>query len=169
MDALGVLFERYSSMVFGVCMKYLSDPMESEDATMSVFEVLTVKLKTHEVGAFRGWLYVVTKNHCLQILRARRTTLTEDLDPSNVQSDEPLHLPESSETWKENGLRTCLDELSQAQKQSIEHFYFESRSYEEIAAQMAVDREQVRSYIQNGRRNLRKCMEQKSKQQEFKQ
>jgi RNA polymerase sigma-70 factor (ECF subfamily) len=168
MEMLGILFERYSTMVFGVCMKYLSEPADGEDATMAIFEILTDKLKTHDIGVFRGWLYVVTKNHCLQILRAKRGILTEDLEHVHMYSDLSAHPIDKGDAWQQDGLKSCLNQLSPAQKQSIELFYFESKTYEEIADEMVIEKDLVRSHIQNGRRNLRKCMEQKSHQQEFK-
>ena len=68
-DALALLFERYTELIFGVCMKYLKEPSSSEDATMEIFELLMEKLKSHDVKHFKSWLYVLTKNHCLQIIR----------------------------------------------------------------------------------------------------
>lgn len=165
MQALGVLFDRYVGLVYGVCLKYLADPVESEDATMEIFGVLLEKLKTHEITNFRAWLHVVVKNHCLQILRKRNTGLTEDLQPDIMYSEEASHPDyESTPDWKENGLHDCLEKLPESQKRSIELFYFKSRSYQEIADELDMEKEQVRSHIQNGRRNLKICMERKSQQ-----
>jgi RNA polymerase sigma-70 factor (ECF subfamily) len=160
MQALGILFDRYVELIFGVCLKYLKDARESEDAAMEIFEVLRVKLRSHEVAVFRSWLYVLTRNHCLQILRRRQTGLTEIYDGNVMQSEPQEHPPdELFHQRRENGLRSCLDKLPEAQKQSIELFYFESKSYQEIAEILTVDKEQVRSHLQNGRRNLKNCMD----------
>ena len=162
MEMLGILFARYSGMVFGVCLKYLRNPADSEDATMAIFESLTVKLKTHQVDAFRGWLYVVSRNHCLQILRSHQPVLTEDLENVRVHSDSPLH-PEDGTDWQGDGLQSCMESLPPGQRQSIELFYYAEKSYEQIAAELMIDRDLVRSHIQNGRRNLKHCMEQKAR------
>lgn len=162
LEALGQLFERYSTMIFGVCLKYLANPADSEDAAMEIFEILMRKLPAQEIGNFRSWLYVVVKNHCLQILRKRSPVLTEDLHSDSMHSAHEPH-PESEElNWKENGLHDCLGLLPVHQKKTIELFYFKSKSYQEIADEMVIDKELVRSYIQNGRRNLKKCMESKA-------
>jgi len=166
MEMLGVLFERYASMVFGVCLKYLRDPAESEDATMVIYELLTEKLKTHEIDSFRGWLYVVAKNHCLQILRKRPLLLTEDLDNTRVQSTNHLHPEDIADDWKAEGLQTCIERLPQSQRQSIELFYYHGMSYDQIADEMQIDRNLVRSSIQNGRRNLRNCMERSARERQ---
>jgi RNA polymerase sigma-70 factor (ECF subfamily) len=163
--ALGILFDRYVELIFGVCLKYLKNPVESEDAAMEIFEVLAQKLKSHQVDSFRSWLYTLTKNHCLQILRKqRRSALTEVYEERHVHS-EPIEHPEDGLALliRENGLKDCMEKLPQAQKQSIELFYYESRSYQEIAELLIIDKEQVRSHIQNGRRNLRICIDQKDK------
>ena len=163
LNLLAGLFDRYVELIFGVCQKYLRDPMESEDATMEIFELLKDKLKTQEIGTFRNWLYVVTRNHCLQKLRKQsRSVLTEDYDEGAMQSGENRHHEdEFGQLARENGLIDCLDKLPQAQKQSIELFYFQSKSYQEIADLMTLNKEQVRSHLQNGRQNLRICMDQK--------
>lgn len=158
---LSTLFERYITLIFGACLKYLKNPSDSEDATMEIFEVLAQKLKTHQVETFRSWLYILTRNHCLQIIRKRSNgTLTEDYDEQRVYSQAITHPIEEFEALaSETALKDCLDKLPDAQKQSIELFYFESKSYQEIAELMVTDKEQVRSYIQNGRRNLRICLD----------
>jgi RNA polymerase sigma-70 factor (ECF subfamily) len=160
MQALGVLFDRYVELIYGVCLKYLKDARESEDAAMEIFEVLRLKLHSHHVTSFRSWLFVVTRNHCLQILRRRQTGLTEVYDESLMQSRAFEHPDDEMFLLaNENGLRNCLDKLPDAQKHSLELFYFESKSYQEIASILTLDKEQVRSHLQNGRRNLKNCID----------
>lgn len=163
LNLIASLFDRYVELIFGVCLKYLRDPAESEDTTMEIFEVLRDKLLTQEIANFKSWLYVVARNHCLQKLRKQaRSLLTEDYDDSVVQlADTGHHEGELDLIAKENGLMDCLDKLPQAQKRSIELFYFQSKSYQEIAYLMTLDKEQVRSHLQNGKRNLRICMDNK--------
>ena len=159
--ALGILFDRYVELIFGVCLKYLKDPQDSEDATMEIFEVLREKLRSHVVSSFRSWLYVVARNHCLQILRKHQVRLTEVYEENRMQSDISEH-PEDDTLYDlivENGLHDCLEKLPSAQKRSIELFYFHAKSYQEIADILTLDKEQVRSNLQNGRRNLRNCMD----------
>ncbi len=162
MESLGILYERYMDLVFGVCMKYLKHPQDSEDASIAIFEQLVVKLRNHEVDNFKSWLYVVTKNHCLQELRKAKRTLTNDSESVFMHLKEEAHPDdEYLRQHMENGLMDCIDKLPSPQKQTVELFYFESMSYEEIAIQMDVNKEKIRSYIQNGRRNLKNCMVEK--------
>jgi len=159
MDALAFLFDRYIDLIFGVCMKYFKQAQDSEDGTMAVFEVLVKKLKTHEVRNFKSWLYVLTKHYCLQKLRQTQKTLTKDSDDILMHLVDEVH-PDDIDLIesKENALRDCIQQLPAEQKKAIEMFYFKSLSYFEIAEAFAVDKEKVRSYIQNGRRNLKGCM-----------
>ena len=164
-EVLGALFDRYVPLIFGVCLKYLKHSQASEDATMEIFEVLQNKLLNHQVDTFKSWLFVVVKNHCLQILRKRNTSLlTEDYELQDMQSDALVHpFDEDEKDLLQDGLMQCVDKLPDGQKQSIELFYFQAKSYQEIAEIMALDKEQIRSNLQNGRRNLRSCMEQQKK------
>jgi RNA polymerase sigma factor (sigma-70 family) len=166
MDALAFLFDKYLDLIFGVCMKYFKHAQDSEDGTMAVFEVLVVKLKTHEVKNFKSWLYVLTKHYCLQKLRQAKKTLTKDSEDILVQLVDEVH-PDDVDLIerRENGLRDCIQKLPADQKRSVELFYFESKSYVEIAETLSVDKEKVRSFIQNGRRNLRVCMNKKKSEQ----
>ncbi|MDX1407384.1 MAG: sigma-70 family RNA polymerase sigma factor, partial [Saprospiraceae bacterium] len=158
--ALAILYDRYIELVFGVCVKYLKDAHAAEDAAMDIFEALMTKLKSHRVDYFRGWLYSVSRNHCLQILRKRKPVITQEIDASIVHSGEHLH-PDDRKLLehRENGLLDCMSKLPEMQQQSIRMFYYESKSYQEISETLSVSKDRIRSYIQNGRRNLKRCME----------
>lgn len=162
LKVLGQLYERYLDLVYGVCLKYLKDPESAKDAVMQLFEELPAKLKKHEVENFRGWLYQVARNQCLMALRSPRNLKTIDLDPSLVQNAEDQHLNGVME--KETDLvkmENCLDTLPPDQQQMIRLFYLEGKCYNEIVDETGMEWNRVRSHIQNGRRNLRNCMESK--------
>jgi RNA polymerase sigma-70 factor (ECF subfamily) len=164
---LGDLYERYVELVFGVCLKYFKDRPKAEDAVMNIFEKLVEKAKTQDIRDFRPWLHVVAKNYCLMELRKKdRTVSMEDLSPTAqqqvVQSIDPVHpLDENPQNGEEKALRECMDTLSAEQRKCIEEFYFQGKSYKDISAESGEALGMVRSRIQNGRRNLRNCMEKK--------
>lgn len=155
---LGQLYERYMPMVYGVCLKILKDPGKSEDAVMNIYEELTRKVKEHEIESFRGWLYVLARNHCLMEWRKnqrRPTDLHDDMSRHDaVEAAFEVELPAGN-----TPLEKCLGELPEQQRQSVQWFYYEEKSYKEIADLIAEDVGRVRSYIQNGRRNLKICLE----------
>lgn len=164
MEYLGVLFSRYTEMVYGTCLKYLKNETEASDAVMGVFETLTKKAKNHKVDSFRGWLYVMTKNYCLMQIRGEKKNLTVPYDPQFMQSDDskhPVFEIELEEDNQEQVLQSCIEKLAAQQKQVIQLFYFENKSYKEIAEMLNHKVGKIRSYIQNGRRNLKICMEKK--------
>lgn len=164
MHVLAQLYQRYMELVYGVCLKYFKEQEASRDAVMAIFEELVVKLKKHEVDNFKGWLHTVTKNYCLMQLRTPRNFKTKELNTDVMQSGEMLHL-EDGIMEKEvtfNRLQHCLDTLSAEQKQSVELFYLQNKCYNEIADITGYDWNKVRSFIQNGRRNLKLCMEKES-------
>lgn len=162
---LGILYQRYVELVYGVCLKYFKDNTKAEDAAMGIFESLIEKVKTHDIRQFRPWLHVVTKNFCLMELRKKNNTLSYDELPPSVQaelvySQESLHQTNTLEAdEEERALKKCIEKLSPQQKHCVEQFYFENKSYREIAEEDGEELGMVRSHIQNGRRNLRICIE----------
>ena len=130
---------------------------------MQIFEELIVKLKKHEVENFKSWLYQVAKNYCLMQLRTPKNLKTVELPSSLVQSEQDVHLNgvlEREENFKK--LESCLATLSEDQRKAVQLFYMEGKCYNEIVEMMGQDWNQVRSFIQNGRRNLKICMEKRS-------
>jgi len=162
MDLLGILTERYTALIYGVCLKVLKDETEAEDAFMGVFEKLTKKVQQHDIQEFRPWLHVLTRNHCLEILRKKGKHLTVSYDSEFMQSEESVHpFMEGATNGKLDALSGCLDTLKGEQKNCVKLFYFDNKSYKEIAEMKGLAVGKVRSYIQNGRRNLKICIEQK--------
>ena len=164
---LGELYGRYLELVYGLCLKYLASEADAEDAVMSIYEELITKVRKHEIENFRSWLYVLAKNFCLMKLRRDKKNLTVAYEPGLMQSvDSRHHIIEIEE---DNGqmdhLRDCLQELNEQQKQCIELFYLQGHSYKEVAEMCDEKVGTVRSYIQNGRRNLRNCMDKKTDNQ----
>jgi RNA polymerase sigma factor (sigma-70 family) len=160
LKVLGQLYQRYMDLVYGVCLKYLKESERAKDAVMNIFEELMVKLKKHEVENFKSWLYQVAKNHCLMQLRTPRNFKTVELPESLMQSGENVHLDGVLE--KEENLQRleyCLTTLSADQRKAVQLFYIEGKCYNEIVELMGQEWRQVRSHIQNGRRNLKICME----------
>ncbi len=161
---LGKLYESYMPLIYGVCFKYYKDEAKSEDAVMQIFELLVVKLKVHEVTHFKSWLYTLARNHCLMDLRIANRMNTVDIDEHIVESDIFLHQSSSDEGIPEDRLalmEACLEELNVEQQRCIRLFYLEQKCYKEVAEITGYDLGKVKSHIQNGKRNLKICMEKK--------
>lgn len=156
---LGDLYRGYMDLVYGVCLKYLKQTDDAKDAVINIFEELIEKLKKHEIAYFRGWLFQVAKNHCLMKLRSGKK------QPVNVDID-IMHLGEIAHPeegiYKEKQLtelEACIDKLPDLQKVAVTLFYLKEKCYKEIAEQTGLELNKVRSFIQNGRRNLKICIE----------
>ncbi|UAY52699.1 RNA polymerase sigma factor [Ferruginibacter albus] len=160
---LSELYQRYMELVFGVCLKYFKETERSKDAVMEIFEELTVKLKQYEVGNFKGWLHVLARNYCLMQLRSPRNVKITEFNPAFMQSEQNAHSDDEQLEKEENfkQLEKCIDTLPNEQKQCVELFFLKDKCYNEIAAITGFDWNKVRSYIQNGKRNLKLCMESK--------
>jgi RNA polymerase sigma-70 factor (ECF subfamily) len=158
-ELLGQLYSRYVSLVYGLCLKYLQQTEDAEDAVINIYEELARKIQNYRIDNFKTWLYSVTKNHCLQILRKEKNTFFEEIDIQNMESDDFEHLIEVSEDKeKEDALNYCLDTLPEEQRQCIIHFYYDDFSYVDIVDKTGFALSKVKSYIQNGKRNLKICI-----------
>lgn len=165
---IGELFQRYTHLIFGVCMKYLKAEAESEDAAMEIFEKLLTDLKHHKVENFKSWLYSVTKNHCLMKLRKQKQLTEKErslnlFDQEFVEFPEVLHLNNTlvKETQL-NNLGKSIAMLSEEQRQCVELFYLQEKCYKEVVEITNYSLKEVKSYIQNGKRNLKKLLISKS-------
>ena len=159
-EYVAALYQRYMDLIYGVCLKYLKHPQNAQDSSVSIYEELTIKLPRHHVEHFKAWLYTLAKNHCLMRLRSEKKTVTVEFDADLMQSSENVHL--NGELEKEENLKKledCIGRLPADQKKTIELFYLEGKCYNEISATTGMEWNQVRSFIQNGRRNLKICME----------
>lgn len=158
---VGELFDPYVHLAFGVCMKYLHDEADCKDAVMQIFEDILRDLKTHEVKNFKSWIYIVSKNHCLkQIRRHKQNQKYADATKSENHSsfmeiEDALNLMiDDSEKKKNDALYIAIEQLKGPQRQCIELVYLQEKSYKEVVEITGFEMKKVKSYVQNGKRNL---------------
>jgi RNA polymerase sigma-70 factor (ECF subfamily) len=167
LEILGTLYSEYMHLVYGVCLKYLKGREESMDAVMQIFEKLITEVPKQEIHNFRSWLHVVTRNFCLMKLRSQKS---EDEKMQNwiadtrifMESGHDLHPIDEENPEMDKALQDCIDRLKDEQKECIMMFYFENRSYIEIAGDLGLDEKKVKSHLQNGKRNLKICLEERN-------
>ena len=147
-------------LVYGVCLKYLRNPDDAGDAVMDIFEELTVKVGRYEVERFRPWLYTLAKNHCLQRLRRKRLEIPAD-DAGRIMEYAPLvHLLDGEgDEARFAALERCLERLPEKQRECIDRFFYGGKSYADISAETCWPVKSIKSFLQNGKRNLKLCME----------
>jgi len=161
-SAIGELYDRYSHLVLHVCLKYLHHNDDSRDATLEIFEKLLVLLKNHRIENFKSWLYVVTKNHCLMKKRHESKINLQLYDPLEFEqtymefSDFDHHY--NMEDFIPEEIDFAIDQLKEEQKRCINLFYFNKKSYKEISKLTGFDLKQVKSHIQNAKRNLKNIL-----------
>lgn len=166
-EYLGELYTRYIHLVYGVCLKYYKDVERAKDAVIEIYEKLQADLPNQQIKNFKSWLYVVSKNHCLMELRknkSQKIVLTSSDETLTVfmENEPELHPIDREETTE--ALEDCIKRLKAEQKQSIRLFYFENKSYREIADELKTEIKKIKSLIQNGKRNLKICLERKNEQ-----
>jgi RNA polymerase sigma-70 factor (ECF subfamily) len=155
-EVIGEYYQRYGHLVMGTSMKYLKNKFDAEDLVMNLFEKLPGKLLSHNISNFKSWLYMVTKNECLMLLR-KKGNLTSSLTRELEDTDD-VDLKIEKEAQLEM-LEDAIEDLKEEQKECIKLFYIESKSYQEITEMLRLDIKKVKSAIQNGKRNLKLNLE----------
>ena len=156
---LGSLFERYTHLALGVSLRYLHNREDAEDAVMEIYEHLMTALLKHEVANFESWLFSVVANHCRMALRRRKGAPTaveasEELLDAVLASAPAPHEDDEAEREMQ-ALQAALAQLGEGQRRCLELFYLEGHSYAEVARQSGYALNEVKSQIQNGKRNLK--------------
>ena len=149
-NLVGELYKRYTRFVFLVAMKYLKND-----------EKLFNDFHKHQIENFKPWLHTVTRNHCLLLLRKDQSQMKKEKN-FQIESDSvmengiDLHLDGVDTTEKHlEYLQEAIQTLNEEQKRCIEMFYIEEKSYKEIVDETGFSEMKVKSYIQNGKRNLK--------------
>lgn len=158
-EALGLLYKRYSHLIFGLCLNYLKNKEDARDAVMDIFEKTAKKLATHDVQTFKTWIFYVSRNHCLNQIRDRYKHISRELN----EKDEALFVEFKEDTGhysdaKIDALNDAINALKSHQRDCVILFYLKGLSYEKVAAQTGFSEKEVKSYLQNGRRNLKNAI-----------
>jgi len=162
---LGILLQRYTLLLLGVCMKYLKNEDEAKDSVQQIFLKVIQELQKYKVEYFKSWMYMVAKNHCLMKLRNRPDKIPAEL------TEKLMAAPDEETDWQTllqtdytlDLLEAALKELTPGQQQCVTLFYLQKKSYQEISDTTGFTMLQVKSYIQNGKRNLKILIEKKLK------
>ncbi len=167
LEILGALYQRYMHLVYGVCLRYFGDRERARDGVMQIFEKLITGIPEHEIRQFKSWLYVLTKNHCLMEIRSGKTheqRMEKWLAEQEyyMESGEELHPIDEQGAAKHSALKECIENLKKEQRKCIQLFYFQNKSYREIAGLLSMEEKKVKSNLQNGKRNLKICLEEKN-------
>ena len=160
-EIIGELYNRYMHLVYGLCLKYLKNREDAQDAVMSIYEHISIKLLDTEVKHFKSWLYMVSKNHCLMQLRKNNPEITTEIF---MDSRDDVHLNDEKIKLEEdlNALEECMEKLNEEQKVCVQLFFLQKKSYQEVHETSGLEMKKVKSHIQNGKRNLKICLEEKN-------
>lgn len=166
---LGILLQRYTLLLLGVCMKYLKQEEEAKDAVQQIFLKAIAELQKYPVTYFKSWLYMVARNYCLMLLRdnGKNNLPVNDFMVASTPDDNITKIEHQREDETYIALNEALNELNSEQKQCIDLFYLQKKSYNEIASLTGFSIMKVKSCIQNGKRNLKNSITKKMKQKEM--
>lgn len=161
--SLGLLWDRYAHLLFGVGMKYLKDAERSKDAVADLFAKLPELLRKHEVARFRPWVHTVMRNHCLHLLRGdHREVRWDEMASQGIAAD--LESEAAVHEADLQRLESAIGQLNEIQRDCIRLFHLERLCYAQVQERLGIDYDQLRSHLQNGRRNLRHILQQHADQ-----
>jgi RNA polymerase sigma-70 factor, ECF subfamily len=165
LEILGELYSRYMHLVYGVSVRYLGNREDARDSVMHIFEKLAAELPGQQIRNFKSWLYVLTKNHCLMQIRSQKSASGKmegyQFEQEFMESEAEMHPIDREDHSVEEDLQHCIEKLKAEQKQCIELFYYQKLCYQEIAEHLKISEKKVKSFLQNGKRNLKICLESK--------
>jgi RNA polymerase sigma factor (sigma-70 family) len=155
---LGTLLQRYTLLLFGVCMKYMKDEEQARDCVQQVFLKALTEIPRYRIDYFKSWIFTIARNHCLMQLRDRGRLpleLSESLSGPSPEEEQQEKWQQGMKERRIEAMESALDELPGEQRQCIRLFYLERKSYQQVSDSTGYSYMQVKSYIQNGKRNLR--------------
>jgi RNA polymerase sigma factor (sigma-70 family) len=158
---LGILLQRYTLLLLGVCMKYLKNEEEAKDSVQQIFLKVIQELHKYKVEYFKSWLYMVAKNHCLMKLRDKQGKYKVEIDDRQIVQPETDKQALLQNDLTFELMERSLKELHTEQQQCVTLFYLQKKSYQQISEETGYSMLQVKSYIQNGKRNLKILIENK--------
>lgn len=155
---IGILFDRYAILLLGMCMKYLKNEEDARDSVQQIFLKVLADINKHEVQFFRAWICQVTRNHCLMQLRQKQQVRQEEVNETLLSA--PAVPEEDKNTFVEKdkmleNMQQALEQLNEEQRSCVKLFYLQKMSYQDIVTATGYNLQQVKSYIQNGKRNLK--------------
>lgn len=156
---LGILLPRYTLLLLGVCMKYLNNEEDARDSAQQIFLKVISELHKYKVDYFKSWIYRIAKNHCLMKIRDNKNYV--ELDEHIIPAEKESIYNDSIEKDKLlSKMQDAIQQLNPEQRQCVNLFYLQKKSYAEIAEIAGLNLQQVKSHLQNGKRNLKLMMEQ---------
>lgn len=158
------LFKKHVTIVYGTCLFYLQDKDEAQDATMQLFEKLMTETINRDINNFKGWLSFVVRNHCISIIRKNKSLSKHIKSYYEFEYETPVYDEEEkinsvNDEFMLEHMKDCLPKLKDNQRICIELFYLKNKSYQSIADETSFSLNEIKSYIQNGKRNLKLLLE----------
>ena len=167
-DLFADLFKKHVSTVYGTCLFYLQDKDEAQDATMQLFEKLMPDLKSRDINNFKAWLSFVVRNHCISLIRKNKTSSKNiksyyefEYEDTTYEAEEKIGSVSDDVLLQE--MKNSLPKLKEKQKQCVALFYLQNKSYQDIAQETGFSLNEIKSHIQNGKRNLKLLIEEQTR------
>jgi RNA polymerase sigma-70 factor (ECF subfamily) len=162
------LFKKHVSVVYGTCLFYLQDKAEAQDATMQLFERLMLDINNREIDNFKGWLSFVVRNHCISLIRKNKSYQKNMKSYGNFEYEYTAYETEEkiqavSDDMMIEHMKLSLPKLKEGQRICVELFYLQNKSYQDIASETNYTLNEIKSYIQNGKRNLKLLLEEQTR------
>ena len=162
------LFKKHVTLVYGSCLFYLQDKDEAQDATMQIFEKLLLDINNREIDNFKGWLSFVVRNHCISLIRKQKSQTKNvksyyefEYQDARFETEEAIDRVGDEQMLEQ--MKNCLPKLKEAQRVCVELFYLKNKSYQDISSETSYSLNEIKSYIQNGKRNLKLLIEEQSR------
>jgi len=135
-SAFGILYNRYSQLVYNLGNKIVKDHDYAGEVLQSVFFQIWNKAETYNrnKGAVSTWIINITRNKSIDILRkTKKQKLNVDLDLDNLESDTNYDFSISERAEQKDIILKAMESISPEQKEIIELIYFEGYTFKEAS------------------------------------
>jgi RNA polymerase sigma factor (sigma-70 family) len=155
-SAQKLLYETYSSKMYGICYRYVKDSMEAEDVLVTAFMKVFEKIEQfkHE-GSFEGWIRRIVVNEALTCLRRKRNMYLEtELD--KVDSDPNYN--SLNDHLEAEDLVQLVKELPTGYRIVFNMYAIDGYSHKEIADSLGISENTSKSQLSRARTYLQKVL-----------
>ncbi len=154
LSAFEELVKKYQKMILAHSLKILKDIEKAKDATQEAFVKAYENIKKFKLGkSFKPWIYKIATNICYDVIKKNSRLTKLEFEPIEEHESYLDRLIHKEQIQK---LMNAFRELPSMYKTAIEDYYFKHLSYKDIAFEMDVSINTVKTRIRRGKILLRK-------------
>lgn len=156
-EAFSLVVDRYSDMVYTLCLRMLGVEADAADAAQEVFvKVYRSMAGFQEKSKFSTWIYRIAYNHCISVIRkkVKIIDMVDELPDVEVNNQDVSGLELISSEERKRYLNMAIEALAETDAVVITLFYYDELSLEEIAEVTGLTNANIRIKLHRSRKKM---------------